>query len=195
MGVFYAYKGLLLLFGMYMAWETRRVKIPVLNDSQYIGMNIYNVVLMSVTVVALSNILNDRPTLSYAVVSALIWFSTTSMLCLLFLPKVSRPLLASGVPCRFLSETGEFEDKYTSVQGQAQLWSLFVSLTSSARLCIDYVQSFFTTLPVPAFLQPSSLSLSLSISLCLFSPFFVSFLSTRTAHVLSNCWLHLDRLP
>ncbi len=51
-------------------------------------MNIYNVVLMSVTVVALSNILNDRPTLSYAVVSALIWFSTTSMLCLLFLPKV-----------------------------------------------------------------------------------------------------------
>ena len=89
LGVFYAYKGLLLLFGMYMAWETRHVKIPVLNDSQYIGMNIYNVVLMSVTVVALSNILNDRPTLSYAVVSTLIWFSTTSMLCLLFLPKVS----------------------------------------------------------------------------------------------------------
>ncbi len=34
MGCFYCYKGLLLLFGMYMAWETRHVKIPVLNDSQ-----------------------------------------------------------------------------------------------------------------------------------------------------------------
>ena len=33
----YAYKGLLLLFGVYMAWGTRRVTIPVLNDSQYIG--------------------------------------------------------------------------------------------------------------------------------------------------------------
>lgn len=89
LGAFYAYKGLLLLFGVYMAWETRHVKIPVLNDSQYIGMNIYNVVLMSVTVVALSSILTDRPTLSYAVVSALIILSTTGMLGLLFLPKVS----------------------------------------------------------------------------------------------------------
>ena len=71
-----------------MAWETRHVKIPVLNDSQYIGMNIYNVVLMSVTVVALSSILTDRPTLSYAVVSALIILSTTGLLGLLFLPKV-----------------------------------------------------------------------------------------------------------
>ena len=50
MGALYAYKGLLLIFGMYMAWETRNVKIPALNDSQYIGMNIYNVVLMSITV-------------------------------------------------------------------------------------------------------------------------------------------------
>ena len=88
LGAFYAYKGLLLLFGVYMAWETRHVKIPVLNDSQYIGMNIYNVVLMSVTVVALSSILTDRPTLSYAVVSALIILSTTGLLSLLFLPKV-----------------------------------------------------------------------------------------------------------
>jgi gamma-aminobutyric acid type B receptor len=37
MGALYAYKGLLLLFGVYMAWETRNVKIPALNDSQYIG--------------------------------------------------------------------------------------------------------------------------------------------------------------
>jgi len=43
MGTFYAYKGLLLLFGVYMAWETRNVKIPALNDSQYIGFNVYSV--------------------------------------------------------------------------------------------------------------------------------------------------------
>ena len=88
MGCIYCFKGLLLLFGVYMAWETKHVKIPALNDSQYIGMNIYNVVLSSVTVVALSSLLSDRPTLSYTLVSALIILSTTVLLGLLFLPKV-----------------------------------------------------------------------------------------------------------
>lgn len=37
LGALYVYKGLLLLVGVYMAWETRHVKIPALNDSQYIG--------------------------------------------------------------------------------------------------------------------------------------------------------------
>lgn len=60
LGALYAYKGALLIFGVYMAWETRHVKIPALNDSHYIGMNVYNVVLTSAIVVALSSILADR---------------------------------------------------------------------------------------------------------------------------------------
>ncbi|CAD5116181.1 DgyrCDS5098 [Dimorphilus gyrociliatus] len=60
LGALYAYKGVLLIFGVYMAWETRRVKIPALNDSHYIGMNVYNVVLTSAIVVALSSLLADR---------------------------------------------------------------------------------------------------------------------------------------
>lgn len=32
-----AYKVVLLTFGLFMAWETRKVHIPVLNDSKYIG--------------------------------------------------------------------------------------------------------------------------------------------------------------
>ena len=37
LGALYAFKGLLLLFGMFLAWETRHVTIPALNDSKYIG--------------------------------------------------------------------------------------------------------------------------------------------------------------
>lgn len=37
LGLLYSYKGILLLFGLFLAWETRTVKIPVLNDSQHIG--------------------------------------------------------------------------------------------------------------------------------------------------------------
>jgi len=90
LGSFYAFKGLLLIFGVYMAWETRNVKIPALNDSQYIGMNVYNVVTMTITVVVMSNMLSKSPTLSYVVESTILLLSTTVTLCLLFVPKVSR---------------------------------------------------------------------------------------------------------
>ena len=35
LGVLCGYKGLLLLFGAFLAWETRNVSIPALNDSKY----------------------------------------------------------------------------------------------------------------------------------------------------------------
>ena len=81
-------QGLLLLFGMFMAWETRNVQIAALNDSRYIGMNIYNFLISSVAVVVLSHVLTDKPTLSYVLIAMLINVSTSVMLVLLFVPKV-----------------------------------------------------------------------------------------------------------
>ena len=37
LGLLYSYKGILLLFGLFLAWETRNINIPALNDSQHIG--------------------------------------------------------------------------------------------------------------------------------------------------------------
>ncbi|KAF5289126.1 hypothetical protein FQA39_LY15228 [Lamprigera yunnana] len=82
----YSYKGFLLTMGVYMAWETRHVKIPSLNDSQYIGICVYSVV-SSAIVVVLSNFLADYTTLSYLATSISILTSTTITLLLLFLPK------------------------------------------------------------------------------------------------------------
>ncbi len=33
----YSIKGILLIFGVFLAWQTRKVTIPALNDSKYIG--------------------------------------------------------------------------------------------------------------------------------------------------------------
>ncbi|XP_058814288.1 gamma-aminobutyric acid type B receptor subunit 2 [Topomyia yanbarensis] len=88
LGTLYAYKGLLLIVGVYMAWQTRNVKIPALNDSQYIGVSVYSVVITSATVVLLTNLLYERVTLAFVITSAFILVSTTATLCLLFLPKV-----------------------------------------------------------------------------------------------------------
>jgi len=67
----------------------RKVAIPVLNDSPYIGMNVYNVVLTSIVVVSCQSLLSERTTLAFVVVATLIWTSTTTALCLLFIPKVA----------------------------------------------------------------------------------------------------------
>ncbi|XP_034243018.1 gamma-aminobutyric acid type B receptor subunit 2-like [Thrips palmi] len=88
LGALYVYKGLLLVVGLYMAWETRRVKIPALNDSHYIGLSVYFVVVCSGLSVVLASLLWQRVTLAYVCSTALILASTTATLCLLFLPKL-----------------------------------------------------------------------------------------------------------
>ncbi|XP_072022901.1 gamma-aminobutyric acid type B receptor subunit 1-like [Amphiura filiformis] len=42
------FKGLLLIFGMFLAWETRKVQISALNDSKLIGISVYNVVILCI---------------------------------------------------------------------------------------------------------------------------------------------------
>ena len=68
---------------------SRGVKIPALNDSRYIGLSVYNVVITSVIVVTMANAVWERVTLAFVLISSLIIMSTTTTLCLLFLPKVS----------------------------------------------------------------------------------------------------------
>ena len=43
-GVVFGYKGILLIFGIFLAYETRSVKLKQVNDSRFVGMSIYNVV-------------------------------------------------------------------------------------------------------------------------------------------------------
>uniref|UniRef100_A0A182LUW1 G-protein coupled receptors family 3 profile domain-containing protein n=1 Tax=Anopheles culicifacies TaxID=139723 RepID=A0A182LUW1_9DIPT len=88
LGMLYAYKGLLLIVGVYMAWQTRNVKISALNDSQYIGISVYSVVITSASVVVLANLLYEKVTLSFIITAGFVLISTTATLCLLFLPKI-----------------------------------------------------------------------------------------------------------
>lgn len=96
LGALYIYKGLLLIVGVYMAWETRHVKISALNDSQYIGVSVYSVVITSASVVVLANLLSERVTLAFIITTSFILSSTTATLCLLFLPKIN-DILNKGI--------------------------------------------------------------------------------------------------
>ena len=84
----YSEKGLLLLAGMFLAWETRKIRYAALNDSQYMAMSVYNVVVLSGVGVLVVSIMARSINAAYALMSALLIFGNTVILCLVFVPKV-----------------------------------------------------------------------------------------------------------
>lgn len=94
-------------FGIFLAWETRHVSIPALNDSKYIGMSVYNVVsgiiptdglqthvsnsqvIMCVIGAGLSFVLKDQQDTAFLLISIFIMFCSTATLLLVFVPKVN----------------------------------------------------------------------------------------------------------
>ena len=85
----FVYKGILLLYGLFLAYETRNVVYAHLNDSRVIGYCVYNVVVSSTIGAFLSVILDDTQYKElYAVLSLCIIFPATTTISLIFLPKV-----------------------------------------------------------------------------------------------------------
>ena len=68
----------------------RNINVPALNDSYYVGLSIYNVVLCSVVATPLSLLITQNLNVTYALVAGFELFCTTSTLMMLFFPKVSK---------------------------------------------------------------------------------------------------------
>ncbi|XP_033638560.1 uncharacterized protein LOC117299207 [Asterias rubens] len=83
-----SYKGLLLLFGAFLAWETRQVTIPALNDSKLIGMSVYNVVILCIVGLAINLVLGQDTQTLFIFNSSISMFCTTLTILIVFLPKV-----------------------------------------------------------------------------------------------------------
>ncbi|CAF1056028.1 unnamed protein product [Rotaria sp. Silwood1] len=82
------YKGVLMVVGSHFAWATRNVRITALNDSAYVGMSLYNVVLLSITTAVVGYFLRDQHERNYIITSVFILLCVTITLCLVFVPKV-----------------------------------------------------------------------------------------------------------
>ncbi|KAK3702171.1 hypothetical protein QZH41_015078 [Actinostola sp. cb2023] len=97
--VVYGTKTMLLLFGLFLAWETRKVKISALNDSQNTGMAVYNVVVMCFLGVPIVQLLRDELyEVSFIITTFCIMSCTTLTLCLVFVTKVRNRLKQTDVP-------------------------------------------------------------------------------------------------
>ena len=80
----------MLVFGLFLAWQTKDVSIDVLNDSKFIGLAVYNVSAISVMgVISLTALRGTKnPQLIYVVSSLCVVISTVISMLLVFLPKV-----------------------------------------------------------------------------------------------------------
>ena len=89
LAISYAYKGLLQLVAMFMAFHTRRVKIKALNDSKEIAVIIY---INSITLALLSVVefaLNAYHEVYAALFGLALLVGATLFLTLIFIPKVN----------------------------------------------------------------------------------------------------------
>ncbi|RDD38504.1 Gamma-aminobutyric acid type B receptor subunit 2 [Trichoplax sp. H2] len=79
--------GVLLLYGLSLAWRTRNIPFHLANDSKYIIFTIYNVTIFSGIAILVGHTLSNIA-LRVILVAILIIIATTGSLCLIFIPKV-----------------------------------------------------------------------------------------------------------
>ncbi|KAI3382081.1 hypothetical protein SNEBB_008077 [Seison nebaliae] len=97
----FIYKGVLLVFGCFLAWETRHVSIPALNDSKHIGLSVYAALVCCVCAAAISLMLRGGTVLptnsnsavnlldaAYLITGGLVLTTTSFTLGVIFTPKI-----------------------------------------------------------------------------------------------------------
>ena len=85
----FAYLAVLQIVGIVLAFQTRKVKYPGLNDSKFVAIIIYISSLVLVVLIVNAFVLGPYLTASGSVHALGVLILTTSILALIFLPKVS----------------------------------------------------------------------------------------------------------
>uniref|UniRef100_A0A182J9B7 G-protein coupled receptors family 3 profile domain-containing protein n=1 Tax=Anopheles atroparvus TaxID=41427 RepID=A0A182J9B7_ANOAO len=117
LGVIYGFKGLILVFGLFLAYETRSLKVKQINDSRYVGMSIYNVVVLCLITAPVAMVIASQQDASFAFVALAVIFCCFLSMLLIFVPKVIEVLRhpKDKAESKFSNDTGiskEDEERY-----------------------------------------------------------------------------------
>ena len=90
-GALYVYKGLLVVFGLFLAYESRNVKYYYINDSRFVSIAMYIVVILVGIGAPLSLVLAVHffTDAAYILAIFMVIASCLSCMLILFVPKVS----------------------------------------------------------------------------------------------------------
>ena len=87
LGILIGYKCIELLCGLFLAFETRNVKIEELNESKFIGFCIYTIIVTVIALVPVGVFVSDQ-TIWYAITGLAVMAVIIVILSLIFIPKV-----------------------------------------------------------------------------------------------------------
>jgi hypothetical protein len=87
-GITYSFKGLLLVLGLFLSYETRSLKVRHINDSRLVAMSIYNVAVLCLITTPVTMVISSQQDASFAFVALAIIFSSMITMGLVFVPKV-----------------------------------------------------------------------------------------------------------
>ena len=88
LSVLFVYKGIVLLAGLFFAFETRNVNHVSFSESRFIAMSIYQSVIVSIALTPIGLLLEDFPNAQYGILGIMIIVSVTITLALVFISKV-----------------------------------------------------------------------------------------------------------
>ncbi|XP_033121945.1 gamma-aminobutyric acid type B receptor subunit 1-like isoform X2 [Anneissia japonica] len=108
-----AYKGAMLLFGVFLAWSTRNVKLVHLNDSHYIAICVYTVVICCMITVPAAVLHSNKLGLIFVLFGTTIFLTNTLVLSLVFLPKLHVLYKDGGKDVNLSTMPSEFTSKST----------------------------------------------------------------------------------
>ncbi|CAO1348857.1 unnamed protein product [Diamesa tonsa] len=117
LGVIYGFKGLILVFGLFLAYETRSIKVKQINDSRYVGMSIYNIAVLCLITAPVAMVIASQQDASFAFVALAVIFCCFLSMLLIFVPKVIEVMRhpTDKAESRFNTDTGiskEDEERY-----------------------------------------------------------------------------------
>ena len=92
LSVLFVYKGFVLLVGLFLAFEIRKVNLVSLNESRFVAMSTYGAVVVSVALTPIGFLLENFPNAQYAILGIMILLSVTIILGLVFVSKVERDI-------------------------------------------------------------------------------------------------------
>jgi len=83
------YKIILMMYGIYLAWIIRNVNVPSMNDSKYLLLSTYAIIVCGLGSMTLSELLKDWPDVVQVFFTLGILLATCTTQCLVFIPKVN----------------------------------------------------------------------------------------------------------
>ena len=78
-----------LIFSLFFAFETRKIRVKELNDSKMIVFSVYSIVLAVIAITPIMFLLSDKVNIVYGIVGAVCLSTGTALLGFNFIPKVS----------------------------------------------------------------------------------------------------------